>query len=77
MVKKGMSLTDALKAAASWETFVAPVKDEPAKLVQGRMGGGGGGDGPRHSNFAGETEPGEGGGGDDDEEPVAAGGDED
>jgi hypothetical protein len=58
MVKKGMSLGDALKAAASWETFVAPVKDEPAKLVQGRMGGGGGGGeaGPR-SNFAGETEP--------------------
>ncbi len=59
MVKKGMSLGDALKAAAAWETFVAPVKDEPAKLVQGRMGGGGGGGGgaePR-SNFAGETEP--------------------
>jgi hypothetical protein len=75
MVKKGMSLTDALKAAASWETFVAPVKDEPAKLVQGRMGGGGN-DGPRHSNFAGETEPGEGGG--DDEEPTGAvGGDDD
>src|SRR5262249_12678029 len=54
MVKKGMSLGDALKAAAAWETFVAPVKDEPAKLVQGRMGGGGGGggsEGPRHSNF--------------------------
>ena len=60
MVKKGMSLGDALKAAAAWETFVAPVKDEPAKLVQGRMGGGGGGGGggaePR-SNFAGETDP--------------------
>jgi hypothetical protein len=65
MVKKGMSLGDALKAAAAWETFVAPVKDEPAKLVQGRMGtsgGGGGGGGagasaePR-SNFGGETEP--------------------
>src|SRR3954447_4136502 len=27
MVKKGMSLGDALKAAAAWETFVAPVKD--------------------------------------------------
>ncbi len=72
MVKKGMSLGDALKAAAAWETFVAPVKDEPAKLVQGRMGGGGGGGGssePR-SNFGGETEP------EDlpetDEEPVAA-----
>jgi hypothetical protein len=62
MVKKGMSLGDALKAAAAWETFVAPVKDEPAKLVQGRMGGsqsGGAaatGDAPR-SNFGGETEP--------------------
>lgn len=63
MVKKGMSLGDALKAAAAWETFVAPVKDEPAKLVQGRMGGGGAGGGgggasaePR-SNFGGETEP--------------------
>jgi len=68
MVKKGMSLGDALKAAAAWETFVAPVKDEPAKLVQGRMGGGGGGGagasgggpGPSvepRSNFGGETEP--------------------
>lgn len=59
MVKKGMSLGDALKAAAAWETFVAPVKDEPAKLVQGRMSGGGGGGAsaePR-SNFGGETEP--------------------
>jgi hypothetical protein len=64
MVKKGMSLSDALKAAASWETFVAPVKDEPAKLVQGKMGGG---DGPRPSNFAGESEP-EGGDDDDEEE---------
>src|SRR6185369_14229039 len=36
MVKKGMSLGDALKAAAAWETFVAPVKEEPAKLVQGK-----------------------------------------
>lgn len=75
MVKKGMSLGDALKAAASWETFVAPVKDEPAKLVQGRMGGGGE-SGPR-SNFAGETEPEDlpETGGDDDE--AASGGDED
>ena len=36
MVAKGMPLGDALKIAASWETFVAPVKDEPAKLVQGK-----------------------------------------
>jgi len=65
MVKKGMSLGDALKAAAAWETFVAPVKDEPAKLVQGRMGGGGqgggggggGGSAEPRSNFGGETEP--------------------
>jgi hypothetical protein len=42
MVAKGMSLTEALKIAASWETFVAPVKDEPAKLVQGRSFEGGG-----------------------------------
>jgi hypothetical protein len=42
MVKKGVSLTDALRAAASWETFVAPVKEEPAKLVQGRSFEGGG-----------------------------------
>src|SRR5262249_4229825 len=41
MVKKGMPLGDALKAAASWETFVAPVKDEPAKLVQGKSFDGG------------------------------------
>jgi hypothetical protein len=74
MVKKGMSLGDALKAAAAWETFVAPVKDEPAKLVQGRMSGGGGGSSEPRSNFGGETEP------EDlpesDEEP-AAGADED
>jgi hypothetical protein len=63
MVKKGMSLGDALKAAAAWETFVAPVKDEPAKLVQGRMSGGGaasggsGGSAEPRSNFGGETEP--------------------
>jgi len=41
MVKKGMPLGDALKVAASWETFVAPVKDEPAKLVQGKSFDGG------------------------------------
>lgn len=69
MVRKGMSLGDALKAAAAWETFVAPVKDEPAKLVQGRMSGGGGGE-PR-SSFAVDIEPDEGPDGDD-EEPAAA-----
>lgn len=41
MVRKGMSLGDALKAAAAWETFVAPVKDEPAKLVGKSFEGGG------------------------------------
>jgi hypothetical protein len=41
MVKKGMPLGEALKVAASWETFVAPVKDEPAKLVQGKSFEGG------------------------------------
>ncbi len=65
MVRKGMSLGDALKAAAAWETFVAPVRDEPAKLVQGRMGGGG-----ERPSFAGSEpdEPAE----REDEEPVAA-----
>lgn len=43
MVAKGMPLGDALKIAASWETFVAPVKEEPAKLVQGKSFEGGGG----------------------------------
>jgi hypothetical protein len=41
MVAKGVSLQEALRAAASWETFVAPVKEEPAKLVQGRSFEGG------------------------------------
>jgi hypothetical protein len=36
MVQKGVPLQDALRAAASWETFVAPVREEPAKLVGGR-----------------------------------------
>jgi hypothetical protein len=36
MVKKGMPLGDALKAAASWETFVAPVKEEQPKIGAGR-----------------------------------------
>ena len=38
MVAKGIPLGEALKVAASWETFVAPVKEEPAKLVQGKPG---------------------------------------
>ena len=41
MVAKGVPLGDALKMAASWETFVAPVKEEPAKLVQGKSFEGG------------------------------------
>jgi hypothetical protein len=41
MVQKGVPLGEALKMAASWETFVAPVKEEPAKLVQGRPSEGG------------------------------------
>jgi hypothetical protein len=36
MVTKGVPLGEALRIAASWETFVAPVKEEPAKLVQGK-----------------------------------------
>jgi hypothetical protein len=36
MVQKGVPLGEALRIAASWETFVAPVKEEPAKLVQGK-----------------------------------------
>lgn len=78
MVKKGMSLSDALKVAASWETFVAPVKDEPAKLVQGRAAGGGtaaGGvvaSGEPRSNFAGETDPEDIPESSDDEEPAVA-----
>jgi hypothetical protein len=42
LVAKGMPLQDALRAAAAWETFVAPVREEPAKLVQGRSFEGGG-----------------------------------
>ncbi len=36
MVKKGMPLGEALKVAASWETFVAPVKEEAPKVGAGR-----------------------------------------
>jgi hypothetical protein len=46
LVAKGMPLGEALRAAASWETFVAPVREEPAKLVQGRSFDGGGGPRP-------------------------------
>lgn len=65
MVKKGVPLGEALKIAASWETFVAPVKDEPAKLVQGKSFEGGR---PRpRPNKEAEDEGPEG----DDEEPAA------
>jgi hypothetical protein len=70
MVKKGMPLGEALKAAASWETFVAPVKEEPAKLVQGKsfeggrrprrprdQEGGGGGGGGGGLDMDGDEEP--------------------
>src|SRR5205823_6110760 len=40
LVAKGVPLGEALRQAGSWETFVAPVKEEPARLVQGRDGGG-------------------------------------
>ena len=42
MVAKGVPLQDALRAAASWETFIAPVREEPAQLVGGRSCEGGG-----------------------------------
>jgi len=76
LVSKGMPLGDALRAAAAWETFVAPVREEPAKLVQGRSFEGGGrpparpksaddgdGDGDREDR---DEDSGGGGGGDDD-----------
>ena len=66
MVKKGMPLGEALKVAASWETFVAPVKDEPAKLVQGKSFEGG----PRPRRPAAEDDAPSGGIDADDEEPA-------
>src|SRR4029450_4381756 len=89
MVAKGGPLDEALGRAASWETFVAPVKDETQKAFPGKEGGG-----PR-SPFGGrrpsgprdKSEPREGGGftfeADDpgitlsDDEPIVAGGDDD
>jgi hypothetical protein len=64
MVKKGVPLGEALRAAASWETFVAPVKEEPAKLVQGKSF-----DSPRPAPRPVED--------DEDEEPAASDGDDD
>jgi len=40
MVAKGVPLDEALRRAASWETFVAPVKDETQKAFPGKEGGG-------------------------------------
>jgi hypothetical protein len=76
LVSKGMPLGDALRAAAAWETFVAPVREEPAKLVQGRSFEGGGrpparpksedDDGDREDREDRDEEPSGSGGGDDD-----------
>jgi hypothetical protein len=73
LVAKGMPLGEALRAAAAWETFVAPVREEPAKLVQGRSFDGGGGRpaGPRpDKSERAEREEDDG----DDEEPNSPGG---
>jgi hypothetical protein len=71
MVAKGVSLSEALRQAAAWETFVAPVKEEPAKLVQGRSFDGPGGGPPGGFKPAAKSEPEEDeeeeDGGDDDE----------
>jgi hypothetical protein len=40
MVAKGVPLDEALRRAGSWETFVAPVKDETQKQFPGKEGGG-------------------------------------
>jgi hypothetical protein len=78
LVAKGMPLGDALRAAASWETFVAPVREEPAKLVQGRSFDGSGGAGrpagprPDKSERAERAERDDDDG--DDEEPNSPGG---
>jgi hypothetical protein len=47
MVAKGIPLGEALRRAASWETFVAPVREEQKPGGDFRMGGGGPGPGPR------------------------------
>jgi hypothetical protein len=43
MVQKGVPLAEALRRAASWETFVAPVREEQKPGGDFRLGGGGGG----------------------------------
>lgn len=40
MVQKGVPLDEALRRAASWETFIAPVKDETQKAFPGKDGAG-------------------------------------
>lgn len=40
MVQKGVPLDEALRRAASWETFVAPVKDETKAAFPGKDGAG-------------------------------------
>jgi hypothetical protein len=78
LVAKGMPLGEALRAAAAWETFVAPVREEPAKLVQGRSFDGGGrppaprGERPERAereedDDGDDSEPASGGGGGDDD----------
>jgi hypothetical protein len=80
LVAKGMPFAQALSAAAAWETFVAPVREEPAKLVQGRSFDGSGSGGGRPPAARGERkehserEDDDG----DDEEPIgSSGGDDD
>jgi len=84
MVQKGVPLDEALRRAASWETFIAPVKDETQKAFPGKDGAGGprspfGGrrpSGPRDKSDT-PREPGGGGGfGFDDEDPGISLGDD-
>lgn len=91
MVQKGVPLDEALRRAASWETFVAPVKDETQKAFPGKDGAGPrspfGGRRPGGPRDKGDKNDGPSGGfnfededpgvslGDD--EPIVAGGDDD
>lgn len=85
MVAKGVPLDEALRRAASWETFVAPVKDETQKAFPGKDGpgprspfGGRRPSGPRGERDKSEPrEPGGGGGfGFEDEDPGPSLGDD-
>jgi hypothetical protein len=40
MVQKGVPLDEALRRAGSWETFIAPVKDDTQKAFPGKDGAG-------------------------------------